>query len=79
MPNRKLAILIINHETPEETKELIKHIHTYFIPDNFDLTVADNSKWYTLETADIHNPHNPGFDQTVIKWLKDVKGNYAGY
>ena len=76
----KIAILIINHETPEETQRLITTIQTHFNPDNFDLTVVDNSLWYPLEQADISHSYNKGFDQVVIDWLKESKSkDYLGY
>ena len=74
----KLAILIINHETPVETQRLIDHINKFF-HDKYDLTIVDNSKWFKLDTAHIKNSKNMGFDQVVLKWLKDVRGKYVGY
>ena len=47
----KIAILIINHETPEETQKLVDNINNYFISDNFDLTVVDNSQWYPMAVS----------------------------
>jgi GT2 family glycosyltransferase len=76
----KLSILIINHETPEGTSKLIKHIRKYFNPQNYDLTVVDNSTWFPLEESDIQNTYNKGFDQVVIDWLKNKrKEKYIGY
>ena len=76
----KIAILIINHETPEQTQKLADHIFTYFDKNNYDLTLVDNSRWFPLDTADIKNTYNKGFDQVVIEWLKEKRSkNYAGY
>ncbi len=76
----KIAILIINHETPEETQRLVDNINNYFISDNFDLTVVDNSQWYPMAVSDIKNNYNKGFDQVVIDWLKENKSkDYLGY
>ena len=76
----KIAILIINHETPDQVNALKNHIETHFISDNYDLTIVDNSKWFPFEDADIKNSFNRGFDQVVIDWLKHNKPrNYAGY
>jgi hypothetical protein len=76
----KIAILIINHETPEETQKLVDNINNYFIADNFDLTVVDNSVWYPMPNANIKNTRNRGFDQVVIDWLKENKSKeYLGY
>ena len=76
----KIAILIINHETPTQTQELVNHITSHMCPGSYDLTVVDNSKWFPLSTADIKNSRNEGFDQVVINWLKTNRDkNYLGY
>lgn len=76
----KLAILIINYETPELVKNLHQTINKNFKFDNYDLTIIDNSKEKKYEEANIYNSENLGFDQVVIKWLLEKrKNNYAGY
>ena len=74
----KIAILIINHETPAETQKLVNHLHCD--KTKFDLTLVENSTFHCVEFPDIKNNFNKGFDQTVIDWLKDNKDeNYLGY
>lgn len=63
----KLAILIITYKTHDLTEKLVNQLNSYDT-NLFDLTVFDNSDF------------NMGFDQAVIKWLKEQKEkDYAGY
>jgi len=73
----KIAILVINYETPELTKNLMNQIKT-FDESKFDLTIWDNSSSNKMTEATELSTRNLGFDQTVLKWLS-CKEDYAGY
>lgn len=76
----KLAILIVNYETPELVENLVDHIHTYFPKHNYDLTVIDNSLINKYEKADVFMGKNAGFDPVVMSWLANKREEeYAGY
>jgi len=75
----KLAVLIVNYETPEYVEKLVNQF-SVFNKDSYDLFIVDNSVLHQTPLATKTNDINIGFDQTVLAWLKEVKDKeYIGY
>jgi hypothetical protein len=75
----KLAVVIINYETPELVEELVKQFST-MDQTLFDLDIIDNSTIHKTSHATIRNETNIGFDQALKKWLLSKKdAGYIGY
>lgn len=75
----KLAVLIINYETPDYIDRLRKQF-AVMDQSRFDLSIIDNSINNKTPYATKTNVTNNGFDQTVLQWLQDNKDKpYCGY